>query len=97
MSARETRISEQSQGRMQWMEEAEMIDWICADKILPLSPHGETEGLYTQVLVICPRFDYVAIGFYIPKLSVWRISGSPSTWNVTHWMPLPNMPRKLSE
>lgn len=66
-------------------------DWIAVNSRTP-----EKSGAYLVVVQgISVRFADRA--FYDVKTNIWnrRSYLSPKTWSVTHWMPLPELPKEV--
>lgn len=71
-----------------------MSKWIKVAERMP-GPH---EKLIVFVPFLSSRDsrdrDGTRVGRWLPGLKEWRIDGSPSSWEVTHWMPWPKPPKK---
>lgn len=60
-----------------------MSKWIKVSERMP--------GPHERIIVFVPFLtskdsDGIRAGHWIPGLKEWRVSGSPSSWEVTHWM-----------
>lgn len=71
------------------------LDWVEADRI------EECEELFSTALHIIPLllaipdvYKYPRIGWYIANLKEFRVEGSPSQWQPTHFRALPALPEK---
>ncbi len=69
-----------------------MNEWISVEERLPEPPDKPLEQ--RRVIVSCPDYwnGEAQFGTYINQAGLWQIYGSPSKWDVTHWMPLPPAP-----
>jgi len=76
------------------------MNWIkCSTRL----PDNADPMAIRKVLVYSPDFarghdavlpdDCIRFGWRM--CGQWKIEGSPSSWDVTHWMPLPGMPEGL--
>lgn len=63
--------------------------WIPCSEKMP-----ETNGKDASYLVYVPSFGAVDIAAYHPDVDEWTFMGLPVT--VTHWMPLPELPKEVS-
>lgn len=93
-------VPQQTQEQCQWCaDRAAMLDsggWISVKDGLPTQPKAH-EHSYSEVEVVFNRNGEreVKRGYYIPSMNEWRLTGSPSSWNdcITHWQPLPPLPK----
>lgn len=64
-----------------WRDPAEVPDEFCSDAMNVV-----------RLLVCVDRYDQPVVGWYVKALGSWRVSGSPSDWDVKYWMPIPKKP-----
>lgn len=50
------------------------------------------KDIHISLLVYAPDLGRVTMGKYNKVLKEFQIDGSPSRWNVTHWMSVPKIP-----
>ena len=74
--------------------------WISVDDELP--PAHPDEHCFLEVIIYIPKLDKgtinengVFFGRYNHKGNFWRMAGSPSEWNITHWQPKPKPPSNI--
>lgn len=80
-----------------------MRDWIEA-KPDQLPPEHPVPGMFYRCIVYVPDLDRgtidengVTVGWYCHQTQLWYLQGSPSTWTVTHWIPMPQPPGDENE
>jgi len=69
------------------------VEWLTASKI-DRHPEWHSTPMKIKPLLIALDFRSTAtIGWYFGEpLNQWRMEGSPSEMDPTHWMPLPELP-----
>ncbi len=71
-----------------------MSEWMLADTIKLLPQWHSTPMLTKPILLALPFRQTAVIGWYFGGLiHEYRMDGSPSEVEPTHWMPLPKLPK----
>lgn len=65
------------------------MQWISVKDRLPEQPDGSD---YVKCLAYLPYYDAIKVGVYSFSENCWRCDKLKET--VTHWMPLPEKPRR---
>lgn len=68
-------------------------NWIPAEKIGDYPQYHSNALSVIRLLVVIEVFDDVVVGWYIPTIKKWYVSGSPSSWNVKWFQPMPSKPK----
>ena len=76
-----------------------MSVWSDAEHIGWFPKMHSTSCKIKLLLVALPKeqrrhYPHATLGYYLGgRINEWRLVGSPSRWEPTHWMPLPELPR----
>ena len=81
---------------VQWSDEHPKSPWISVKERLPKKTR-ELELLedeHDKVVIVCMRFRE-AVTAYLDAEEIWRLypTGHPFYGEITHWMPIPELPK----